>query len=78
MSPRQVAHEIPGLIECLPPMSCCQASPNITVTAWLNTQNRLSNKDRVAASPDYKINQRAELKIMRLHKKMDELSFRFE
>ena len=42
---------------------------NITVTAWLNTQNRLSNKDRVAASPDYKINLRAELKIMRLQKR---------
>lgn len=42
------------------------------------SQNRLSNKDRVAASLDYEINLRAELEIMRLHQKMDELSSRFE
>ena len=42
------------------------------------SQNRLSNKDRVAASLDYEINLRAELEIMRLHQKMDELTSRFE
>lgn len=42
------------------------------------SQNRLSNKDRVAASLDYEINLRADLEIMRLHQKMDELTSRFE
>ncbi len=41
------------------------------------SQNRLSNKDRVAASLDYEINLRTELEIMRLHQKMDELTSRF-
>ena len=37
------------------------------------SQNRASAKDRIAAGLDYEINLRAELEIMRLHHKMDEL-----
>ena len=37
------------------------------------SQNRQSNKDRIAASLDYEINLRAELEIMRLHEKFDVL-----
>ncbi|MGL3822543.1 DUF1003 domain-containing protein [Sphingopyxis sp. R3-92] len=37
------------------------------------SQNRQSAKDRIAAGLDYEINLRAELEIMRLHHKMDEL-----
>ena len=37
------------------------------------SQNRQSNKDRIAASLDYEINLRAELEIMRLHEKFDML-----
>jgi uncharacterized membrane protein len=37
------------------------------------SQNRASAKDRIAAGLDYEINLRAELEIMRLHHKIDEL-----
>ena len=37
------------------------------------SQNRASAKDRIAAGLDYEINLRAELEIMRLHHKLDEL-----
>lgn len=37
------------------------------------SQNRQSAKDRIAAGLDYEINLRAELEIMRLHHKIDEL-----
>ena len=37
------------------------------------SQNRASAKDRIAAGLDYEINLRAELEIMRLHHKMDQL-----
>jgi uncharacterized membrane protein len=37
------------------------------------SQNRASDRDRVAASHDYEVNLRAELEIMRLHEKLDAL-----
>jgi uncharacterized membrane protein len=37
------------------------------------SQNRQATKDRLAASHDYEVNLKAELDIMRLHEKMDEL-----
>ena len=37
------------------------------------SQNRASDRDRVAASHDYEVNLRAELEIMRLHEKIDAL-----
>jgi uncharacterized membrane protein len=37
------------------------------------SQNRASDRDRVAASHDYEVNLRAELEIMRLHEKIDTL-----
>ncbi|MDZ7587891.1 MAG: DUF1003 domain-containing protein [Parasphingorhabdus sp.] len=37
------------------------------------SQNRAAAKDRIAASHDYEVNLRAELDIIRLHQKMDEL-----
>jgi uncharacterized membrane protein len=36
------------------------------------SQNRQAAKDRIAASLDFEVNLRAELEIMRLHKKVDE------
>lgn len=35
------------------------------------SQNRASNKDRIAAAHDYEVNLRAEIEIIRLHEKMD-------
>lgn len=35
------------------------------------SQNRASNKDRIAAAHDYEVNLRAELDIIRLHEKID-------
>ncbi|CAO1649173.1 DUF1003 domain-containing protein [Parasphingorhabdus sp. NYA22] len=35
------------------------------------SQNRASNKDRIAAAHDYEVNLRAELDIIRLHEKVD-------
>lgn len=40
------------------------------------SQNRQAAKDRLAASHDYEVNLKAELEIMRLHEKMDELRLR--
>lgn len=37
------------------------------------SQNRQSAKDRTAAANDYEVNLKAELEIMRLHEKLDEL-----
>lgn len=37
------------------------------------SQNRQSEKDRIAAAHDYEVNLKAELEIMRLHEKLDEL-----
>ncbi len=37
------------------------------------SQNRQSDKDRVAASHDYEVNLRAELEILRLHEKINHL-----
>ena len=37
------------------------------------SQNRQATKDRLTASVDYEINLRAELEIMRLHEKLDQL-----
>ena len=37
------------------------------------SQNRASAKDRIAAGLDYEINLRAELEIMRLHEKIDQM-----
>ena len=37
------------------------------------SQNRQSAKDRLAAAHDYEVNLKAELDIMRLHEKMDEM-----
>ena len=37
------------------------------------SQNRAAAKDRLAASLDYEINLRAELEIMRLHEKIDQM-----
>ena len=37
------------------------------------SQNRQSAKDRLTASVDYEINLRAELEIMRLHEKLDQM-----
>jgi uncharacterized membrane protein len=42
------------------------------------SQNRASAKDRIAAGLDYEINLRAELEIMRLHHKIDELMEKVE
>jgi uncharacterized membrane protein len=42
------------------------------------SQNRSSDRDRVAASHDYEVNLRAELEIMRLHEKIDALMMRLE
>ncbi|AJA08416.1 hypothetical protein SKP52_07475 [Sphingopyxis fribergensis] len=39
------------------------------------SQNRASAKDRIAAGLDYEINLRAELEIMRLHEKLDQMRF---
>ncbi len=40
------------------------------------SQNRAAAKDRLQAEHDYKVNLRAELEIMRLHDKLDELRSR--
>ena len=37
------------------------------------SQNRQAEKDRVAAAHDYEVNLKAEIEIMRLHEKIDEL-----
>ena len=37
------------------------------------SQNRASDKDRIAAAHDYEVNLRAELDIIRLHEKIDQL-----
>jgi uncharacterized membrane protein len=37
------------------------------------SQNRQSTKDRAAAQHDYEVNLKAELEIMALHEKMDQL-----
>lgn len=37
------------------------------------SQNRQTEKDRIAAAHDYEVNLKAELEIMRLHEKLDEL-----
>jgi uncharacterized membrane protein len=37
------------------------------------SQNRQADKDRAAASHDYEVNLRAEIEILRLHKKVDHL-----
>ena len=37
------------------------------------SQNRQADKDRMAASHDYEVNLKAELEILQLHEKMDEL-----
>jgi len=37
------------------------------------SQNRQAAKDRLTASVDYEINLRAELEIMRLHEKLDQM-----
>ncbi len=42
------------------------------------SQNRASDRDRVAASHDYEVNLRAELEIMRLHEKIDLLIARMD
>ncbi|USI73321.1 DUF1003 domain-containing protein [Sphingomonas morindae] len=42
------------------------------------SQNRQSDRDRVAASHDYEVNLRAELEIMRLHEKIDLVLARLE
>ncbi len=42
------------------------------------SQNRSSDRDRVAASHDYEVNLRAELEIMRLHEKIDMLLARMD
>jgi uncharacterized membrane protein len=42
------------------------------------SQNRSSDRDRVAASHDYEVNLRAELEIMRLHEKIDMLIARLD
>ena len=42
------------------------------------SQNRSSDRDRVAASHDYEVNLRAELEIMRLHEKIDLLLARVD
>lgn len=42
------------------------------------SQNRSSDRDRVAASHDYEVNLRAELEIMRLHEKIDLLLGRLD
>ncbi|KTE21838.1 hypothetical protein ATE67_04090 [Sphingopyxis sp. H050] len=39
------------------------------------SQNRQAAKDRLTASVDYEINLRAELEIMRLHEKLDQMQF---
>ncbi|QJB70014.1 DUF1003 domain-containing protein [Parasphingorhabdus halotolerans] len=38
------------------------------------SQNRASNKDRIAAAHDYEVNLRAEIDIIRLHEKIDLLT----
>ncbi len=40
------------------------------------SQNRAAAKDRIAAEHDYMVNLRAELEIMRLHDKLDDLRTR--
>ena len=40
----------------------------------LMSQNRQANKDRIDAAHDYEVNLKAELDIMRLHQKIDNLS----
>lgn len=42
------------------------------------SQNRQADKDRVASSHDYEVNLRAELEIMRLHEKMNDLMTRID
>jgi uncharacterized membrane protein len=42
------------------------------------SQNRASDRDRIAASHDYEVNLRAELEIMRLHEKIDLLLARLD
>jgi uncharacterized membrane protein len=39
----------------------------------LMSQNRQSEKDRISAEHDYEVNLKAELEIMLLHEKIDEL-----
>ena len=42
------------------------------------SQNRQADKDRTAASHDYEVNLRAELEILRLHEKVNQLLGRIE
>jgi uncharacterized membrane protein len=37
------------------------------------SQNRLSAKDRLEAAHDYEVNLKAEIEIMALHEKLDEI-----
>jgi uncharacterized membrane protein len=37
------------------------------------SQNRLAIKDRLQASQDYEVNLKAEIEIMALHEKLDEM-----
>ena len=40
------------------------------------SQNRQSSKDRLAAANDYEVNLKAELEIMTLHEKIDDIRMR--
>lgn len=44
----------------------------------LMSQNRQAQKDRIAARHDYEVNLRAQLEIIRLHRKFDRLAERLE
>ncbi len=46
---------------------------SIQAPVIMMSQNRLSAKDRLQASHDYEVNLKAEIEIMALHEKLDEL-----
>ena len=53
-------------------LSCLAA---VQAPIIMMSQNRQAAKDRLTASVDYEINLRAELEIMRLHDKLDQMRF---
>ena len=46
---------------------------SIQAPVIMMSQNRLSAKDRLAAAHDYEVNLKAEIEIMALHEKLDEI-----
>ena len=58
----------PGMVMLYDPLVAAIQAPIIMMS-----QNRQAAKDRLQASHDYEVNLKAEIEIMALHEKMDEL-----